>query len=74
MGIYVLVAEVEVICAKEEEGRISERKSSVEEKGSVLEQPQDGLDRCLEPIFDIATETIFVVGKEGVVYKAIKLM
>ncbi len=43
-----LVAKVVVICAKEEAGRISERKRSVEENGSVLEHPQDGLECCLE--------------------------
>jgi hypothetical protein len=41
---------VAVICAKDEEGRISERKSRVEENGSVLAHPQDGPDRCLDRI------------------------
>lgn len=45
-----LVAEVVVICAKEEEGRIRDRKSRVEENGRFLEHAQDGLDRCLERI------------------------
>jgi hypothetical protein len=52
LGIYILFVEVVVICAKEEVGRIRERKSSVEENGIVLEHPQDGLDLCLDRIFD----------------------
>lgn len=47
------LVEVAVIWAKEEEGRIIERKSRVEENGNVLKHAQDGLDRCLERIFDI---------------------
>jgi hypothetical protein len=39
-----------VTCAKEEEGRIRERKRRVEENGRALEHAQDGLDRCLERI------------------------
>jgi hypothetical protein len=39
-----------VTCAKEEEGRIRERKSRVEENGRALEHAQEGLDRCLERI------------------------
>jgi hypothetical protein len=52
-GMHVRLVEVAVIWAKEEEGRIIERKSRVEENGNVLAHAQDGLDRCLERIFDI---------------------
>lgn len=50
MGISILFVEVVMICAKEEVGRIRERKSSVEENGIVLEHPQDGLDLWLDRI------------------------
>ena len=62
MGVYVLLAEVVAICAKVEEGRIRERKSRVEENGNVLAHAQDGLDRCLERIFDMQQKQIFVEG------------
>jgi hypothetical protein len=52
-GVHVRLVEVAAIWAKEQEGRIIERKSRVEENGNVLAHAQDGLDRCLERIFDI---------------------
>lgn len=51
LGICILVAEVVVICAKEEEGRIRDRRSRVEENGRFLEHAQEGLNRCLERIW-----------------------
>jgi len=50
VGEGVLLGEVAVICAKDEVGRINDRKSSVEENGNDREHPQDGLDRRLESI------------------------
>jgi hypothetical protein len=57
-GMYVLLVEVAVIWAKEEEGRIIERKSRDEENWNVLAHAQDGLDRCLERIFDMQQDKI----------------
>jgi hypothetical protein len=45
-----LMEEVAVIWAKEEVGRINERKRRVEENGSVLEHPQYSRNRCRECI------------------------
>ena len=47
----VEVSWVKEIWAKEEEGRISDRKRKAEEKGSDLEHPQDGFACRLERIF-----------------------
>jgi len=59
-----LVAEEVVICAKEEVGRINERKRRVEENGSVLEHAQDGLNRCRECILICNPKRIAVGGGE----------
>ena len=48
--VHVLLAEVVVTWAKEEEGRIRERKRRVEENGRVLEHAQDDFARCLARI------------------------
>jgi hypothetical protein len=59
-----LVAEVVVIWAKEEVGRISDRKRSVEENDcSLLEHPQGGPGRCLERMLICGQKIIFI--KEG---------
>jgi hypothetical protein len=69
-----LVAEEAVIWAKEEVGRISERKRRVEENGSVLEHPQDGVNRCRECILICNPKRIAVGRGEEEKIQAIKLM
>jgi hypothetical protein len=68
-----LVEEVAVIWAKEEVGRINERKRRVEENGSVLEHPQDGRNRCRECILICNQKRVFARGEEEKI-EVIKLM
>jgi len=69
-----LLAEGAVICAKEEVGRISDRKRRVEQNGSVLEHLQDGINRCRECMLICSQKGIIAGGVERENSQAIKLM